>query len=221
MTYRFSNQISALMTVAGLLTSTGAWAKGTAAAPVTATTTPAARKAVATSSDPRKFIEELYQHLNELSKKTADLTALHKVIGDDLETVVDFAEMARLTLPGKWDTLVDAQKTEFTGLLTKMVRNTYVKRWKPGNPVEIQYGKVATPAGDKADVATTITVNKTSAEVLYKLHQSGGHWLVWDIVVDDASQVQTYRSSFKKVLEREGWDGLIKRMKKAADKKAA
>jgi ABC-type transporter MlaC component len=42
---------------------------------------------------------------------------------------------------------------------------------------------------------------------------------VYDIVVDDASQVQTYRKNFKNILDKEGWPGLMTRMKKAAEKK--
>jgi ABC-type transporter MlaC component len=43
-----------------------------------------------------------------------------------------------------------------------------------------------------------------------------GRWWVYDIVVDDASQLQTYRRSFSKILDKEGWDGLIKRMQRSA-----
>jgi len=54
---------------------------------------------------------------------------------------------------------------------------------------------------------------------LHVLAQHAPGFRVHDIVVDEASQVQTYKQSFKKVLDRDGWDGLIRRMQKAADKK--
>ena len=53
----------------------------------------------------------------------------------------------------------------------------------------------------------------------YDLLPRGGQWAVYDILVDDASQVQTYRQSFKKILDKEGWPGLMTRMRKAAEKK--
>lgn len=171
------------------------------------------------SGDPQKFVAGMYDRLNLMTQQAQTLVELHKSIGQELQGVVDYSEMARLTLGQKWTEITEPQKKEFTELLSRMVLNTYVKRFKPGSPVAIAWTGVRTPAAGKAIVATTIKVQKTSADVEYALLMQSGRWMVYDIVVDDASQVQTYRQSFKKVLDRDGWEGLIKRMKKAADKK--
>lgn len=147
------------------------------------------------------------------------MPALHKAIGDELQGIVDFAEMAKLTLPDKWAGLQDEQRAEFVQLLSKMVINTYVKRFKPGSPIEIAYKLVRPLASGRVDVQTVLTVKKTSADVSYLLLPGDGRWWAYDIVVDEASQVQSYRQNFAKILNKEGWPGLIARMKKAADKK--
>ncbi|MBI5609448.1 MAG: ABC transporter substrate-binding protein [Deltaproteobacteria bacterium] len=185
-------------------------------APVTA---PAGPKKPA--GDPQKFIAGLSGKLDQLAKSTSDLAALHKAIGDELRGVIDFAEMAKLTLPTQWDGLQPEQKTEFTQLLTRMVINTYVKRFKPGTPVEITYKQTRNLPGGRSEVQTVLTVKSTSADVNYQLLPGDGRWWVFDIVVDDASQVQSYRQNFAKILGKEGWSGLIARMKKAADKKTS
>ncbi len=169
---------------------------------------------------PQKFVESLYERLNGLSKASPTLDVLHEKIGAELKGIIDYTEMARLALGTKWTEINDLQRKEFIEYLTRMVQNTYVKRFKPGQAVDIRYG--AAPKAlpdDRVQVATTITVGKTSAEVNYALRPAQGRWWVYDIVVDDASQVQTYRQSFKKILDKEGWPGLIARMKKAAEKK--
>ncbi len=169
---------------------------------------------------PQKFIEGLYERMNTFSKSAATLDVLHTKIGDDLKSVIDYPEMARLALGQKWTEIDEAQKKEFLEHLTKMVQNTYVKRFKPGQAIDIKYG--AAPKllpDDRVQVVTTITVGKTSAEVHYALRPAQGRWWVYDIVVDDASQVQTYRKNFKNILDKEGWPGLMTRMKKAAEKK--
>ena len=170
---------------------------------------------------PQKFIESLYERLSALSKSTPTLDTLHAKMGDELKQIIDYPEMAKLALGQKWAEIDEAQKKEFVDLLTKMVQNSYVRRFKPGQTVEIKYG--AAPKllpDDRVQVATTLTVGKTSAEVHYALRPSQGRWWVYDIVVDDASQVQTYRKNFKNILDKEGWPGLMTRMKKAAEKKA-
>ncbi len=173
------------------------------------------------AGDPQKFIAGLSAKLDQQSKATSDVAALHKAIGDELHGVIDFAEMAKLTLPGQWDGLQPEQRTEFTQLLTRMVINTYVKRFKPGTPVEITYKQTRSLPGGRSEVQTVLKVKTTSADVNYQLLPGDGRWWVFDIVVDDASQVQSYRQNFAKILGKEGWSGLIARMKKAADKKTS
>ena len=170
--------------------------------------------------DPQKFIAGLYQRLDHLSQSTKTIDELHARIGQELTTIVDYPEMGRLTLGTRWGEITDSQKTEFTGLLRAMVVNTYVRRFKPGTAIEISYA--AAPKAltqGKVQVQTTIKVKKTSADVHYDLLPRAGQWAVYDILVDDASQVQTYRQSFKKILDKEGWPGLMQRMRKAAEKK--
>ena len=194
-------------------------AKAPAAAPqpsAPAKLAPDAKPTVA----PQKFVESLYERLNVLSKASSTLDVLHDKIGLELTGIIDYAEMAKLALGPKWLEINESQKKEFVDYLTRMVQNTYVKRFKPGQAIDIQYGAAPKQLpDDRVQVGTTITVGKTSAEVNYALRPFAGRWWVYDIVVDDASQVQTYRQSFKKILDKEGWPGLMTRMKKAAEKK--
>ena len=169
---------------------------------------------------PQKFVESLYERMNVLSKSAATLDVLHAKIGEELRGVVDYPEMGRLALGEKWTQIDEAQKAEFLDYLTRMVQNTYVKRFKPGQAIEIEYG--ATPrllADDRVQVMTTITVGKTTVEVQYALRPAHGRWWVYDIIVDEISQVQTYRKNFKSRLDKDGWPGLMKTMKSVAEKK--
>ena len=194
-------------------------AKAPAAAPQTAAPTNVAPDAKPTVA-PQKFVESLYERHNVLSKASSTLEVLHDKIGQELTGISDSAEMAKLALGPKWLEINESQKKEFVDYLTRMVQNTYVKRFKPGQAIDIQYGAAPKQLpDDRVQVGTTITVGKTSAEVNYALRPFAGRWWVYDIVVDDASQVQTYRQSFKKILDKEGWPGLMTRMKKAAEKK--
>ncbi len=179
-------------------------------------TAPEAKPTVA----PQSFVEGLYDRMNTLSKASPTLDALHGKIGEELKLIVDYPEMSKLALGTKWAEIDDAQRKEFVGYLTGMVLNTYVKRFKPGQAIEIHYGVAPKVLPDeRVQVASTITVGKVTAEVHYALRPAQGRWWIYDIVVDDASQVQTYRQSFKKILDKEGWAGLMTRMKKAAEKK--
>ena len=175
----------------------------------------------APSETAQKFIERLHVRLDALVKSSTALEALHAEIARELDGALDYSEMARQTIPPTWDSLQAAQRTEFVGLVAKMVQNTYVKRFKPGSPVEVSYGATKALSAGRMEVQTSITVKKTTADVNYAVLAADGRWFVYDLIVDDASQVQAYRKSFAKILDKEGWSGLITRCKKAANKKPA
>ena len=173
------------------------------------------------AADPQKHVAAMSDRLNAMAKAAANPAALHAAIGAELQATVDWGEMARLTLPTQWETLQAAQRSEFIPLLSKMVINTYVKRFQAGTEVAVQYKGVKALGDGRTQVTTAVTVKKTSAEVAYLLRKTEGCWRVTDIVVDEASQVQSYRQNFAKILTKEGWTGLIARMTKAANKKVS
>jgi phospholipid transport system substrate-binding protein len=180
--------------------------------------------AIATTAGyPNAFVKGLHDRLTALAQTTPDKAALHAKIGDDLRGLIDWGEMGRLALGAKWQEVTPAQRQEFTDLMAQMVVNTYVKRFEPGRAVAVAWGAPQPVAGGKAEVRSVLTVGKTTADVHYFLlargDAKGARWWVWDLTVDGASQVQSYKKSFGKVLAKEGWDGLITRMKKAAAKK--
>ena len=47
----------------------------------------------------------------------------------------------------------------------------------------------------------------------------GDHWVVYDVVTDEQSMLENYRAEFNKIINRDGFDALLKRMKtKLAEK---
>ncbi len=184
------------------------------AAPKPAKATPAATQQVT----PMAFIKGLYAELNRTSAASSDLEELHAAIGRRMETFMDYRAMATRTLASKrWGKLSKAQRKEFQQLLAAMVRKTYVQRFKPKHEIRISYDdKVRLLKDGRAQVRTTIEVGRSSADVYYSMHNKTGRWRVYDIVVDEASQAHIYRRSFARILKKEGWKGLIDRMRKSA-----
>jgi len=167
------------------------------------------------ATSPRTLIEGLYVEFNRISNKSINLKEIHATMKQRLNFFMDYREMSsRILGKVRWDKLFKPQRQEFQSLLSSMVRNGHVKRFKPGRKIAISYDDYVRVLKDgRAQVRTTVEIGKTSADVYYSMHFKNGDWAVYDIVVDEVSQVQTYRKSFRKVLKKEGWKGLIKRMR--------
>ena len=46
-----------------------------------------------------------------------------------------------------------------------------------------------------------------------------GHWVVYDVVTDEQSMLENYRAEFNKIINKDGFDALLKRMRKKLDEK--
>ena len=182
---------------------------------------PSAQPAAAPVSNesPQAFVERMHKQLDGLVAKHKQLAGLHDAIGTQFVDRFDFLYMGQRVLGDKtWKGLKDAQRDEFLELLEKMLRRTYVKRFKPGHKVHVSYAKVRKGKEGRVQVRTKIKVKRTRADVWYSLRPSENGWRIFDIVVDEASQLRTYRRSFRKALKKDGWEGLIARMKKSASR---
>tara|TARA_Y100000310_G_scaffold74886_1_gene71132 strand:- start:2017 stop:2913 length:897 start_codon:yes stop_codon:yes gene_type:complete len=164
------------------------------------------------------FIKGLYAEFNQISNRSGDLKELHTTIGRQMDSFMDYHEMAvRILGKERWNKLSRLQHQEFQRLLSALVRKTYVQRFRPGRKFAISYDdRVRMLKDGRAQIRTTIEFGRSSVSAYYSMYSNSGGWSIYDIVVDEASQVQIYRRSFQRILKKEGWRGLIKRMRISA-----
>ena len=53
----------------------------------------------------------------------------------------------------------------------------------------------------------------------YKLLAKDNRWLVYDVITDEQSMLETYRAEFNKTINKESFDALLRRMKKKLEEK--
>ncbi len=146
------------------------------------------------------------------AKKTADL----------METLIDFDSLARESLRKHWDDLNKAQQDEFTEILKALIKKNYEKNIQKTLDYEIKYVDES-PAGDQVTVRTTAKATKSgdkeTISIDYRLRKTDRDWLIIDIVTENSSLVATNRNQFNKVMKKDGFDALLKKLKtKVAEK---
>ena len=125
----------------------------------------------------------------------------------------DFAEMAKRALGNNWNRYPDKQQ-EFVTAFKQLLEETYADQIELTSGVDkIVYLNERTEK-DYAEVNTKVISSKgEETPMTYKLHPVDSDWKVFDVVVENISIVNNYRSQFSRVLSNASLDELIKRIK--------
>jgi phospholipid transport system substrate-binding protein len=179
---------------------------------------------VASAGEPTEFVK------NNQSKLFAVIAQPKTAARQDkLRTMFDamlaYDELSRASLGKKWDGLSEAERSEFSGLLTQLVRNNYRRNLQRMLDYDIKYvGEASCPAGGGDECPADTVLVQTRAkhktdkrepdvEIDFRLKRIGGKLMVIDIVTERASMVKTYRSQFVRILNDKGFAKLIEKMK--------
>jgi phospholipid transport system substrate-binding protein len=134
---------------------------------------------------------------------------------------LDFEELAHRALARHWEDINPKQRNEFVGVLRDLIERNYIKQVHGQPNYEIRFRKEAITDGAATVDATLDTSNdgkKVTVEMEYKLLYKSGHWLVYDVITDEQSMLENYRAEFNKIITKESFDALLKRMKKRLEK---
>lgn len=147
--------------------------------------------------------------LKSEGKKQERLDQLRQVIYPKF----DFVEMAKRSLGSHWRRRSPEEQREFVQLFRELLENSYVGNIDSydGEKVVIQDKRV-----DKnfAEVDTKIvTKNGEEFSVNYKMHEADGNWKVYDVVIENISIVNNYRSQFNRVIAKSSYEDLVRNMK--------
>lgn len=142
--------------------------------------------------------------------------ASQKKIQAIFDEMLDYQTLAEASLGSEWGARTDDEKKEFADILKQLVQKAYERNLKKTLGFDIQYlGEK--PSGEAITV-TTKAVSKTNTreapiEIAFKMIQKDGAWRVQDIVTEGVSLVSSYRSQFTKIVKKDGFPALIKKMR--------
>lgn len=145
-----------------------------------------------------------------------------KKIGAIFDEMLDYPALAESSFGPDWSKLTDAQKKEFTELLKQLVKKAYETNLAKTLAFSIEYLSEV-PADGGTVVVKTKATHKTDKreppiEIGYKVLKSGTSFKVRDIITEDVSLVDGYRSQFTKLNKDKGFSGVVEKMKEKVAK---
>jgi phospholipid transport system substrate-binding protein len=125
----------------------------------------------------------------------------------------DFSEMTKRSLGSHWKSLDQAEQREFVDAFTQRLLVAYGKTVRSTGHEKVQFVREVLD-GQQASVETqVISGNGDQTPIDYRLHDVKGQWMVYDVVIDNVSLVNNYRSQFDRVIAKSSVQELLRKMK--------
>jgi phospholipid transport system substrate-binding protein len=149
------------------------------------------------------------------SKEEKDLAA--KVM-TSVRDFLDIDELGKRAMADQWSKLSKEQQNEFLATLRALIEDNYVRGLRSNLSYTVDYtGETADKDGNIL-VTTTINTKRKGRpfkiNIDYVLKKQGDKLKAWDVKTDGVGLVENYRAQFNKIIEKDGFAGLIAKMKK-------
>lgn len=131
---------------------------------------------------------------------------------------LDIGELTQRALVDHWAKLTEAQRKDFLDTLRALIEDNYVKGLRANLDYKVTY--LGEAPGDKGTIVVKTQIEATKKgrpikiAVDYVLMEQGGKLRCFDVKTDGVGLVANYRAQFNKIIAKDGFDGLLNRMKK-------
>ena len=129
----------------------------------------------------------------------------------------DFPLMAKLTLGREyWTGLTPEQKERFTQLFIDRLRTSYLARITLYTDEKVVY-RPSVKIKQKIHIPTDLVSKDKMISILYKFHESGSSWKIYDLEIQGVSIIRSYRSQFHQFLKSGTIDDLLAKLEMPAE----
>ena len=128
------------------------------------------------------------------------------------DPIFDYGLMAKLSLSKNYDKLSAAQKKEFNEAFEIQLKTTFTNHLSLYKNEEIKVRGVEKQK-ERIFLNATMLVNGEQKAIIFKFYDKKGDWLIYDVDVLGVSIIQTYRSQFADLLEKENFSVLLEKLK--------
>jgi phospholipid transport system substrate-binding protein len=156
---------------------------------------------------------------NARTKKEIDTKLLGLI-----KPMMDFPAMSQASLGKHWTKQSAKQQERFINLFQELVFHSYMKKIRTAkNDTQITYEDESSREQGGAEVEAIAATKKVEVELRFLLRvgdlkKEEAQFVAEDIIIDEVSLVNNYREEFNKIITKEGFDGLIKKMEKQVQK---
>lgn len=125
----------------------------------------------------------------------------------------DFSEMAKRSLGRYWARLSSEEQREFIGIFAGLMGRAYADNIESYTSQNVFYTGESKDQGYAEVDNKIVSDNQPPLTINYKLRSVDKEWKVYDLVIQDISVVNNYRSHFDRVFAKSSFAELVRPMK--------
>jgi phospholipid transport system substrate-binding protein len=119
------------------------------------------------------------------------------------EAMFDDVELSKRALARNWNNLSVSQRREFVKLFRQLLEKTYGDKILSYNDEKVVFDKETMLSEKIAEVQTRVITSSKEIPVSYRMILKNNVWKVYDVVIENISLVQNYRTQFNEILAKD------------------
>jgi len=129
-------------------------------------------------------------------KKKEKLRIIYKDMFDEIE-------FSKRTLTRNWSKFSPAERVEFVNLFEQLLEKSYIDKILDYSNEKVDFYKENMTSNNTAEIQTKIVTSSKEIPIFYRVTLKDGKWKVYDVVVENVSLVQNYRTQFNDILAKD------------------
>lgn len=170
--------------------------------------------AVAKATEPTALIKTLADEaIAILGDSSMDEAARRPKLENLFREAMDLAFVGRFSVGRYWRQMTPAQKQSYQSAFEQYVLNVYAGRLREYSGESfVVSGSREVDERDTIVLSQLVRTSRAPVEIEWRVRRNGEQAKVIDVSVEGVSMALTQRQEFGSILQREGADGLIKRL---------
>jgi phospholipid transport system substrate-binding protein len=126
----------------------------------------------------------------------------------------DEIEFSKRTLTRNWNKFSPAERVEFVKLFEQVLEKSYIDKILDYSNEKVDFYKENMLSDNQAEIQTKIVTASKEIPIYYRMILKDGKWKVYDVVVENVSLVQNYRTQFNDILGKNTPEQLLEILRK-------
>lgn len=126
----------------------------------------------------------------------------------------DEIEFSRRTLARNWNKFTPTQRAEFVNLFEQVLEKAYIDKILAYSNEKVNFYKETMISENQAEIQSRIITPSKEIPINYRMIRKGNQWKTYDVVVENVSLVQNYRTQFNDILASNTPEQLLEILRK-------